>query len=171
MKRLAWSVVLILAAGLSPAPAEDLAGKTISLIVPFTAGAVSDPLARILAPRLGEALGANVIVENKAGANTNIGTQYVAKSSPDGRTLLLGGTALVTNVAIYKDKLPFEPLRDFAPISLVATSKSVLIVHPGLGVQSLAELIALLKRKPGELDYASAGSGNMTHLARARRPP
>jgi tripartite-type tricarboxylate transporter receptor subunit TctC len=118
----------------------------------------------MLAPKMAEILGATVIVENRAGANTNIGTQYVAKSAPDGRTLLLGGTALAVNVAIYKEKLPFDPLGDFAPISLIATSNSVLVVNPGLGVASVAELVALLKSQPGQFNYASAGSGNMTHL-------
>ncbi len=95
-----------------PAAAQDLAGKTVTIVVPFTPGAVSDPLARVIAPRLGgEILGANVIVENKAGGNTNIGSLYVAKAPPDGRTLLFAGTGITMNVAIYKDKMPFDPLR------------------------------------------------------------
>jgi len=147
-----------------PAPAQDFAGKTIAIVVPFTAGAVSDPLARVIAPKLAELLGANVIVENRPGGNTNIGAVYVAKAQPDGRTLLFAGTGITMNVAIYKDKLPFDPLKDFAPISLVSTSNSVLVVHPSLNVATLGELIALLKSRPGALNYASAGSGNMTHL-------
>ena len=147
-----------------PAAAQDLAGKTISIVVPFTAGAVSDPLARVLAPRLAELLGASVIVENRPGGNTNIGVTYVAKAQPDGRTLLLAGTGITMNVAIYKDKLPFDPLKDFAPISLVSTSNSVLVANPSLNVGSIGELVALLKSRPGALNYASAGSGNMTHL-------
>jgi tripartite-type tricarboxylate transporter receptor subunit TctC len=144
--------------------AQDLAGKTITIVVPFTAGAVSDPLARVLAPKLAELLSANVIVENRPGGNTNIGVSYVAKAPPDGRTLLLAGTGITMNVAIYKDKLPFDPLKDFAPISLVSTSNSVLVAHPSLNVGSIAELVTLLKSRPGQLHYASAGSGNMTHL-------
>jgi tripartite-type tricarboxylate transporter receptor subunit TctC len=147
-----------------PAAAQDLAGKTVTIVVPFTPGAVSDPLARVIAPRLAEILGANVIVENKAGGNTNIGGLYVAKAQPDGRTLLFAGTGITMNVAIYKDKMPFDPLKDFAPIALVSTSNSVLVVNPSLNVTNLSELIALLKSKPGALNYASAGSGNMTHL-------
>jgi tripartite-type tricarboxylate transporter receptor subunit TctC len=147
-----------------PAAAQDLAGKTVTIVVPFTPGAVSDPLARVIAPRLGEILGANVIVENKAGGNTNIGSLYVAKAQPDGRTLLFAGTGITMNVAIYKDKMPFDPLKDFAPIALVSTSNSVLVVNPGLDVANLNELIALLKSKPGALNYASAGAGNMTQL-------
>jgi tripartite-type tricarboxylate transporter receptor subunit TctC len=159
-------VVLAFAALLLPlaASAQDLAGKTIAIVVPFTAGAVSDPLARVIAPRLGELLGANVIVENRPGGNTNIGAAHVAKAQPDGRTLLFAGTGLTMNVAIYKDKLPFDPLKDFAPISLVSTSNSVLVIHPSLNVGTLSELIALLKARPGAFNYASAGSGNMTHL-------
>jgi tripartite-type tricarboxylate transporter receptor subunit TctC len=147
-----------------PAAAQDLAGKTVTIVVPFTPGAVSDPLARVIAPRLAEILGANVIVENKAGGNTNIGSLYVAKAPPDGRTLLFAGTGITMNVAIYKDKMPFDPLKDFAPIALVSTSNSVLVVNPSLNAANLTELIALLKSKPGALNYASAGSGNMTHL-------
>jgi tripartite-type tricarboxylate transporter receptor subunit TctC len=147
-----------------PAAAQDLAGKTVTIVVPFTPGAVSDPLARVIAPRLAEILGANVIVENKAGGNTNIGSLYVAKAPPDGRTLLFAGTGITMNVAIYKDKMPFDPLKDFAPIALVSTSNSVLVVNPSLNAANLNELIALLKSKPGALNYASAGSGNMTHL-------
>ena len=147
-----------------PAAAQDLAGKTVTIVVPFTPGAVSDPLARVIAPRLAEILGANVIVENRTGGNTNIGSLYVAKAPPDGRTLLFAGTGITMNVAIYKDKMPFDPLKDFAPIALVSTSNSVLVVNPNLNVANLNELIALLKSKPGALNYASAGSGNMTQL-------
>jgi tripartite-type tricarboxylate transporter receptor subunit TctC len=139
-------------------------GKTISIVVPFSPGAVSDPLARLIAPRLAEALGANVIVENKAGANTNLGNVHVARSQPDGHTLLLAGTALTVNVAFYKDKLPFDPLKDFTPITLLAVTNSALVVNPSVAAKTLGELIALLKSKPGALNYASAGSGNMTHL-------
>ena len=159
---LAVLATLMLAA--LPAAAQDLAGKTVTIVVPFTAGAVSDPLARVIAPRLAEILGANVIVENRTGGNTNIGSLYVAKAQPDGRTLLFAGTGITMNVAIYKDKMPFDPLKDFAPIALVSTSNSVLVVNPSLNVANLNELIALLKSKPGALNYASAGSGNMTQL-------
>lgn len=147
-----------------PAGAQEFAGKTITIVVPFVAGAVSDPLARVIAPMLAELLGANVIVENRAGGNTNIGSLYVAKAQPDGRTLLFAGTGITMNVAIYKDKMPFDPLRDFAPITLVSTSNSVLVVNPGLNAGSIGELVPLLKSRPGALNYASAGSGNMTHL-------
>jgi tripartite-type tricarboxylate transporter receptor subunit TctC len=159
---LAVLATLMLAA--LPAAAQQLAGKTVTIVVPFTAGAVSDPLARVIAPRLAEILGANVIVENKAGGNTNIGSLYVAKAPPDGRTLLFAGTGITMNVALYKDKMPFDPLKDFAPIALVSTSNSVLVANPSLNITNLNELIALLKSKPGALNYASAGSGNMTHL-------
>jgi tripartite-type tricarboxylate transporter receptor subunit TctC len=158
-----FAVLAALMAAL-PAAAQDLAGKTVTIVVPFTAGAVSDPLARVIAPRLAEILGANVIVENRTGGNTNIGSLYVAKAPPDGRTLLFAGTGITMNVAIYKDKMPFDPLKDFAPIALVSTSNSVLVVNPNLNVANLNELIALLKSKPGALNYASAGSGNMTQL-------
>jgi tripartite-type tricarboxylate transporter receptor subunit TctC len=159
------AILAMLAAGSwTPCKAQDFAGKTITIVVPFSPGAVSDPLARLIAPKLADVLGAHVIVENRAGANTNLGNLHVGKSAPDGRTLLLAGTALTVNVAFYKDKLPFDPIRDFAPISLIATANSALVVHPSLNVQNIGELVALLKSKPGALNYASAGSGNMTHL-------
>ena len=164
-----FAVLATLMLATLPAAAQDagkpeFAGKTLTIVVPFSPGAVSDPLARVIAPRLAEILGSNVIVENKAGANTNLGNLYVARSQPDGHTLLLAGTALTVNVAFYKDKLPFDPLKDFTPITLVAVTNSALVVHPSLNVGTLSELIALLKSKPGALNYASAGSGNMTHL-------
>jgi tripartite-type tricarboxylate transporter receptor subunit TctC len=169
MRQLARTAILAAIAATAwpprPAMAQELAGKTITLVVPFAPGAVSDPMARAIAPRLGDILGTNVIVENRAGANTNLGTVHVVRSPPDGRTLLLAGTALIVNVAIYKEKLPFDPLKDLKPVSLVATTNSALVVHPSLDVATLPQLIALLKSRPGEFNYASAGSGNMTHLA------
>src|SRR3954469_13971318 len=150
-----FAVLAALMAAL-PVAAQDLAGKTVTIVVPFSPGAVSDPLARLIAPRLAEALGANVIVENKAGANTKLGNLHVARSQPDGHTLLLAGTALTVNVAFYKDKLPFDPLKDFTPITLVAVTNSALVVNPSVEAKTLAELIALLKSKPGALNYASA---------------
>jgi tripartite-type tricarboxylate transporter receptor subunit TctC len=146
------------------ASAQDLPRGTITLVVPFAPGSVTDALARTVAPKMGELLGRAVIVENKPGAGTVVGTVAVAKAAPDGRTLLVGGTALVVNAALQKDKLPYDPLKDFAPVTLLATSKSVLVANPSLGVKTLAELVALLKAKPGAVNYASAGSGNMTHL-------
>ena len=160
-----FAAIAISALLAQPAAAQDFAGKTITLVVPFAPGAVSDPLARTVGARLGEILGAKVIVENRPGANTNLGTAHVARAQPDGRTLLLAGTAMIVNVAFYKDKLPFDPLKDFAPVSLVATTNSALVVHPSLNVATLKEFITLVQSRPGELNYASAGSGNMTHLA------
>ena len=147
-----------------PAAAEELAGKTITIVVPYSPGAVSDPLARLIAPKLAELLGAKVIIENRTGGNTNIGMLHVAKSPPDGRTLLFAGTPIIINVPIYKDKLPFDPLKDFAPITLVTTSYSVLVANPSLKAGNVKELVALWKDRPGTFTYASAGSGNMTHL-------
>ena len=160
-----FAAIAISAATAHPAPAQDFSGKTITLVVPFSPGAVSDPLARTIGARFGEILGAKVIVENRPGANTNLGSVHVAKAQPDGRTLLLAGTALIVNVAFYKDKLPYDPIKDFAPVSLAATTNSALVVHPSLNVATLPEFIKLVQSRPGELNYATAGSGNMTHLA------
>jgi tripartite-type tricarboxylate transporter receptor subunit TctC len=147
-----------------PAAAQDFAGKTITIISPFAPGAVSDPFTRVIGSKLGELFHATVVVENKPGANTNLGLLHVARSAPDGRTLIVAGTALTANVAFYKSKLPYDPLKDFTPISLIALTNLALVVNPGLNVSTLAELIALLKANPGKFNYASAGSGNMTHL-------
>ena len=160
-----FAAIAIAALFANSATAQDFSGKTITLVVPFSPGAVSDPLARTIGARFGEILGAKVIVENRPGANTNIGTAHVAKAQPDGRTLLLAGTALIVNVAFYKDKLPFDPIKDFAPVSLAATTNSALVVHPGLNVTTLPEFVKLVQSRPGQFNYASAGSGNMTHLA------
>jgi tripartite-type tricarboxylate transporter receptor subunit TctC len=161
-KRVLVLATLWLAA--APAAAQDLAGKTITIVSPFAPGAVNDPWTRVIALKLQDLLHATVIVENKPGANTNIGALHVARSAPDGRTLMVAGTALTANVAFYKDKLPFDPLKDFTPVSMLALTNLALVANPGLNVSTLAELIALLKANPGKFDYASAGSGNMTHL-------
>jgi tripartite-type tricarboxylate transporter receptor subunit TctC len=132
--------------------------------VPFAPGGSTDTLARILGQKLSEALGQQVVIDNRTGANGNIGMEIVAKAPPDGHTIVLG---YIANVAIgpsLYDKLPFDPLRDYEPITLVATSPNVLVAHPGVPVTQLKELIALAKAKPGELTYASASVGSVGHL-------
>jgi tripartite-type tricarboxylate transporter receptor subunit TctC len=147
-----------------PAQAQSLAGKQFRIIVPFPAGGPTDIVARPLAQMLGDALKANVIIDNRAGAGGSIGAEAVARSAPDGQTLLMGsvGTQAI-NVALYP-KLPYDPTRDFTPIALVAMAPVAVVVHPAQPINSLADLVALAKKMPGRLNYGSAGSGTPGHL-------
>jgi tripartite-type tricarboxylate transporter receptor subunit TctC len=138
--------------------------KPIRLIIPFPAGGASDVVARLVVQRMTENLGQNILLDNRGGAAGNIGTEIVAKSPPDGYTLAFGNLSThAINAAIYK--LPFSPERDFAPITVVAVLTNILVVHPTLPVYSVKELTALARTRPGQIDYASAGSGSPAHLA------
>ena len=138
--------------------------KTIRLVVPFPPGGPSDIIARWFGNKLAEAWGKPVIVDNVPGAAGNIGTDRVAKAAPDGYTLLLPNSAqIVINPALYK--LPYDPAKDFAPVTQLVGSILVLIVHPSLPAKNVRELVALAKARPGELTFASGGSGNQPHLA------
>jgi tripartite-type tricarboxylate transporter receptor subunit TctC len=138
--------------------------KPVRLVSPSSAGGGSDIVARSLAPKLAERLGQQVIVENRPGAGTVIGSDYVAKAPPDGYTLLLGIATLATNPALLK-KMPYDAVRDLAPISKVAASPNVLVVHPSVPVRSVKELIAFVSARPGQLSFASAGVGTNPHMA------
>lgn len=155
-----------LEAGASLALAQgDYPTRLVRLIAPFPAGGVSDILCRLLAQKLGDAMGQRVVVENRPGAAGNIGHESAAKAPPDGYTLILSSVApLVTNQFLYK-RLGFDPYNDFAPVSLVATSTSVLVVHPSLPARSVSELAALAKARPGQLDFGSGGAGTPSHLS------
>ena len=146
------------------APAQDYPARTIRLVVPSTPGGTSDILARILAPKLSEALGQQVVVDNRAGASTVIGVALAAKSAPDGYTIVITPAALATNPSMFI-KLPFDTLRDLAPISRLVEGPSMLIVHPSVPAKNVKELIALAKAKPGSLIVASSGKGTVPHLA------
>ncbi len=141
------------------------AAKPITYVVPFTPGGSTDTIARVLANKLQEALKQSVVVENKPGQAGGIGAAYVAKAAPDGYTLF-GGTISThaINVSLYKN-LAYHPVRDFEPVALVATLPNVLIINPALGVNSVAELVELLKKDPSKRMFASSGSGTSTHLA------
>lgn len=147
------------------AAAQNYPNRTIRLIVPFSPGGGTDFFARVVAGKLTQALGQQVVVENRAGAGGIIGTDLVAKAAPDGYTLLMGHTGtLAINPALYA-KIPYDPVRDFSPVSLVAISPLVLVTNPSLSVKSVKELVALAKRRPGQITYASGGSGTGTHLS------
>ena len=138
--------------------------KPIKLVVPFPPGGAVDIVARVVGQALSEAWGQQVVVDNRPGAGAIIGTDLVAKAAPDGYTLLMGSVGMLTiNPSLYA-KLPYDPVKDFAPVILVGGTACVLLLHPSLPPNSVGELIALAKSKPGQLNVASAGSGNVTHL-------
>src|SRR5688572_2336462 len=150
---------------LSAAHAQSYPAKPIRLVVPYAAGGTSDILARQIGPKLTDAWGQPVIVENKPGANGNVGADFVAKSAPDGYTLLLtdlGG--LVISASVYP-KLPFNPAKDFSPVVMVSYSPHVLAVNPDVQVKDVKELVAMAKAHPGKLNFAISGIGGAPHLA------
>jgi tripartite-type tricarboxylate transporter receptor subunit TctC len=155
---------LLLAATLS-ASAQSFPSKPIRIVVPFAPGGIADISARTISDRLGARLGQLILVDNRPGAGGNIGTEQVAKSAPDGYTLLLGfaGT-MVVNPHVYS-KLGFDTLRDFAPVTKLGDSAVIVVAHPSVPAKDLRELIALAKLKPGSLSYGSAGTGSTSHLA------
>ena len=168
MKRLAscalYGLALLACLGVSSPRAEDYPSRPVRIVVGFPAGAAGDLVSRALAGYLGGALGQQFIVENRPGASSNIATEYAARAPKDGYTLFLGTVANVVNAAVSPN-LSFDFKKDFEPIALAATVPVVLVVHPSLGVKSVAELIALAQSKPGELSFASSGVATTPHLA------
>jgi tripartite-type tricarboxylate transporter receptor subunit TctC len=162
MKRLAAA----LAAGLVAASAQaQYPSKPIRIVVPFAAGGTSDILARAIGPRLTEAWSQPVVVENRTGANGNVGADFVAKSAPDGYTFLLSDVgALAINPSVYAN-MPFDPAKDFSPIVMVSYSPHVLAVHPSVPVSNVKELIAYARANPGKMNFANSGTGGAPHLA------
>ncbi len=148
----------------APAQAEDYPTKPIHVIVPFTPGGGTDTICRLVVDKLGPELGTQIVVENRPGAGGTIGTAIVANADPDGYTLAWVSGSHTINPALYKN-LQYDPVTDFEPITMPASGPGVLVVDPGLGVNSVKELIELLKSKPGEINYASAGIGTPPHLS------
>ena len=138
--------------------------KPVRVILPFPPGGSVDTVARLVMPRLSESLGQQFVIENRSGASGNIGAEYVARAAPDGYTLMVNTIPLVANSWLYS-RMPFDPLTDFEPISLLASSPSVLVVHPSLPVRSVRELLDLARSKPGVLNFATAGPGTNPHIA------
>ena len=146
------------------AQAQPYPSKPVRMIAPFPPGGTTDVLARIVAQKLGDALGRQVIVENRPGAGGNLGHEIAAKAPADGYTLVLtSGSAMVTNQFLYK-KLNYDPHKDFAPISIVATAASVMVAHPSVPAKSVREFIALAKARPGKLNFGSGGVGTTAHI-------
>jgi tripartite-type tricarboxylate transporter receptor subunit TctC len=165
-KALAILATLALAAlGPSQAFAQAYPTKPVRLIVPFPPGGSTDIVARIVAQKLGERIGQPLVVENRGGAGGTIGTEAVAKATPDGYILGFASTSTHAVAPAVYTKLGYDPVRDFAPISLVAVTPYLLVVSPKVDVKSLKEFVAYVKARPGKLNYASAGTGSTTHLA------
>lgn len=139
--------------------------KTLRLVVPFPPGGGNDILARTLGQRLSEVVSQQVLVDNRGGAGGALGATIAAQANPDGYTIFLGSVGNLAQTPALKQKLPYHPLRDFAPVALVATSSFILAVHPSVAAKNVQELIALAKASPGKLSYASAGTGSSLHMA------
>jgi tripartite-type tricarboxylate transporter receptor subunit TctC len=161
--RLIFAATMV-AASISSPQAQDYPTRPAELIVPFAAGGGTDLLARLVSDGLAKRLGQPFVVVNRPGANTNLGTLSVARSKPDGATLLMASVGLAANPSLYS-KLGFDPLADLAPVTLLANSPTVLVVPPAFPANSLAEFIAVARARPGELNYGSYGAGSGPHLA------
>ena len=147
----------------APAQTENYPARPIRMIVPFPPGGSVDLIARLVMPRLADNLGQQIIIDNRSGASGNIGTEFAARAAPDGYTLLMNTVPLVANISLYS-RVPYDVLNDFAPISLLSTSPSLLAVHPSLPVHSVRDLLQLAKARPGMLNYAGAGVGTNPHI-------
>ena len=161
--RFALALAAVAFAGVAAGQAYP--SKPIRIIIPFAAGGTSDILARFIGPKLTEAWGQPVIIENKTGANGNVGADYVAKSAPDGYTVLLADIgAIAISPSVYPT-LPYDPVKDFSPVVMVSYSPHILAVHPSVPVSNVKELIAYAKAHPGQLNFAVSGTGGAPHLA------
>ncbi len=144
--------------------AVDYPTRPITLVVPYPAGGGNDVIARLVAGKMSASLGKPIVIENRAGAGSTIGTRDVARSNPDGYTLLIATSSLAINPSLYPDA-GYDPKKDFAPVGLIATGANLVLVRPSLPTRSIGELIALAKQEPGTLNFASTGTGTSTHLA------
>jgi tripartite-type tricarboxylate transporter receptor subunit TctC len=160
-------IQLVLAAACAlawSAHGQNYPTKSIRLIVPFAPGGGTDLIGRIVAQQMAEALGQQFVVDNRGGAGSVLGSDLASKAPPDGYTLLLGNISLAFNASLYR-KLPFDAVRDLAPVSLVAVQPNILVINPGVPAKTLKEFVELARSQPGKLTYASAGTGSGTHLA------
>jgi tripartite-type tricarboxylate transporter receptor subunit TctC len=146
------------------AQAQGYPDRPVRLIVPFAAGGSSDTISRIIAGKLGASLGQTIVVENKPGAGGNIGGDLVAKSAPDGYTLLFAAGSTAINPSLYAS-MPFDPLKDLEPVIHICNVTGILVTHPSVAVKTVPELVQLMRAKPGTINYASAGAGTVIHLA------
>jgi tripartite-type tricarboxylate transporter receptor subunit TctC len=162
LRKIAYALVLVLSAGTCVAAYPE---RPVRLVVPVAPGGAVDVVGRLIGLKLSQLLGQNVVIDNRAGANYTIGSEIVARSAPDGYTLLFTAGAHTINPSVRKH-LPYDTVRDFTPIAYVANSTGlVIVVHPSFPAKSLRDLIGMAKASPGKINYASAGAGNLTHLA------
>ncbi len=167
IRRTCFAIVPLLAAAASVLPAtwaQAYPTKPIRMIVGFPPGGAVDIIARIVGQKLGDSLGYQIVVDNRAGAGGAVASEITARAAPDGYTLLLISASYAVNAGFYK-KLPYDPIKDLAAVIMVSSSPNVLVAHPSLPVRSVAELIEMARAKPGQLNLASAGSGSITHLS------
>jgi tripartite-type tricarboxylate transporter receptor subunit TctC len=162
MRRLLHAMLLVFVA--APVLAQNYPTRPVRLVVPFAPGGSADLVARVLGQKLGESWGQQVVVENKGGGSGMIGNDFVAKSAPDGYTLTVGTMGPFSVNPTLFEKMPYDPMRDFAPITLTGIASHVLVANPSVPVRAVGELIALARAKPGQLTFASSGTGNATHL-------
>ncbi|MEA2936594.1 MAG: hypothetical protein QOC56_98 [Alphaproteobacteria bacterium] len=148
----------------TPCVAQTYPDRPITLVVPYPAGGGNDVLARLVGEKMAKSLGQSIVVENRGGAGGTIATRQVAKSPPDGYTLLIATSSLAINPSLYPN-VGYDPRKDFSPIGLIASSQNVVLLHPSVPARSIAELVALAKAQPGKLDFASTGSGSSVHLS------
>lgn len=162
-----WLVLALLAAASAPALAQEYPAKPIRWIIPYPPGGTSDFLARLIGQKITESWKQPVLIDNRSGANGNIGTELAARAPADGYTMLLVATTYAMNPAVYP-KLPFDSEKDFAAVTMLLWQPYLLSVHPSLPVTSVKQLVALAKARPGAIDYSSGGVGNATHIAAER---
>lgn len=166
MKRILTCLAALLLAVAPAAQAQQAwPSKPLKLVVPFPAGGSTDIIGRLIASKLSTALGQPIVVENRSGANGNIGTEAVARSAPDGHTLLIGGAANTINATLYKKELTFDLVRDLVPFAMIGVSPNIIVVPANSPLKSPAELIASAKANPSAISYASSGNGASTHMA------
>src|ERR1700730_611652 len=160
----AAAIALALTRAVDRADAQTYPNRTITLVIPFAPGGSTSIVGRVIADKMSQLLGQSIVVDNRPGAGGTVGTKYVAKSDPDGYTLLLGYTGtLAIGPSLYKE-VGYDPRKDFAPIGMIGNAPSAVVVHPSLPVKSIAELIAYAKANPGKVNFGSAGVGSVNHI-------
>ena len=169
VRLLSITFAVVIAASAAVAETSDVGwpDRPIRLVVPFPAGSSTDIITRIIAQKLGNRLGQQIVIENRAGASGNIGADAIAKAAPDGTTIGIATASTHAVAASLSANLPYDPIKDFAPVAMLGSQPYVLVVYPGVPARNLAELVALAKAKPGTLNYGSAGVASLAHLATA----
>jgi tripartite-type tricarboxylate transporter receptor subunit TctC len=164
-KRVGWIAIAALLLATGPLFAQGYPAKPIRLVSPNPPGGANDTLSRIMAAKMAGILGTKIIIDNRGGAGGQIGGELVARAAPDGYTLLMGSVSTHSFAPITSPKIPYDPIKDFAPISMFAIVQNVLVVNPSIGVNNVKDLVALAKKTPGALKYASGGVGSTSHFA------